>query len=767
MADFFGDALANLLTDTLGGGNVFYVYEGDDTVDGSDGDDIINGGDGADSLLGGAGNDEIWGDWWNIPPALSGADFLSGGDGADTLYGGAGADTFSGGSGNDYILGDFVLEGVAGNDSIDGGDGDDFLDGEGGHDTLFGGLGDDELRGNSGDDWLVGGDGVDVLYGDLGGASGNDTLDGGAGGDALWGEDGNDTYLIDDLNDEIIDSGGTDTAIVSVSNYKLPGGIENVQYVNGAQALPNHIDALYQGSRWGLFGEPVTLAYGFLSEATAGATANGSSGFQAMGNAEKDLVRQALADWAAVSGLSFIEDPDPITVTTAGDVHLRFGMNSQPSSSGYAFYPTHGDVYIDYADGLNPGTISHEVGHALGLKHPFQGSVQLPDQEDSDQYTVMSYTGRSGTLFMNAIDLGGGNYDLDYFSVTPDTPQLYDIAAIQYLYGVNTATNAGNTNYSFLPTDEPLFEALWDAGGTDTISIAAFSTGGVIDLQEGRFSSIPILPDAFPPGYSGTTPTYNGRDNLAMTFGTVIENATGGSGNDRLSGNAVDNILDGGAGADIIAGGSGDDTYVVDHSGDQVMELGSSGNDSVQSAVAYDLMQAWHVENLSLTGGSAINGSGNWLDNVITGNGATNVLSGNRGNDTLAGGGGVDTLTGGSGADAFYFDAHGAPTADLVLDFLSGTDYLCLSLAMFSTLGTSGAVSAGRVQLGLFSQINAGSGNDGDGQDNLKYATDTGQLFYDSDGTGGTAHSLIATIYSAGTTPASLAFAPVDDIVMV
>jgi serralysin len=136
-----------------------------------------------------------------------------------------------------------------------------------------------------------------------------------------------------------------------------------------------------------------------------------------------------------------------------------------------------------------------------------------------------------------------------------------------------------------------------------------------------------------------------------------VENILGGGSNDILSGDGSDNILSGGGGADIIAGGPGNDIYGVDNGGDQVMELANSGNDFIGSSVSYDLMQAWHVENLELTDLNAINGSGNWLDNFITGNIAANILSGNRGNDTLDGGGGNDTLSGGDGNDVLVWDA--------------------------------------------------------------------------------------------------------------
>jgi Ca2+-binding RTX toxin-like protein len=628
MANIFGtDPDNDFLTDTIGGANRFFGFGGNDTIDAGDGDDTLIGHDGDDSLFGGTGNDWLFGDNENF-----GNDFLIGWDGNDTLLG------------------------------------------ENGNDTLIGGIGDDQLRGESGNDSLSGGAGADVLYGDLGGVAGNDTLDGGAGADQLWGEGGNDTYLITDLNDRIFESSGNDTAIVSVSGFKVPVGIENVQYINGAQVLPNHIDAMYSGERWGLFGEPVTLTYGFLVEPTAGATANGSSGFFAMGVAEKDAVRQAIASWAAVCGITFVEDTNPITAATAGTVDLFFGMNVQPSSSGYAFYPTGGDIYIDTAYGTDLSTITHEIGHALGLKHPFEDGATLPIYEDSDQYSLMSYTTRADNFFREVTDNGGGIYAIQFFSVIPHTPQLYDIATIQYLYGANNSTNSADTLYAWMPNDDPFFEVIWDGGGTDTVDISAFTAGGIINLQEGRFSSVPIQSDALPPGYFGTEPTYYGSNNLATAFGTVLENANGGSGADRISGNAANNVLNGGGGADIIAGGAGNDTYVVDNSGDQVMELGNSGIDLIQSGVAYSLMQAWHVENLTLTGGGAVNGSGNWLNNMIIGNGAANTLDGERGNDTLNGGGGNDTLMGGAGDDVLVWDA-----ADGRVDGGEGFDRLVVS----------------------------------------------------------------------------------------
>ncbi len=141
----------------------------------------------------------------------------------------------------------------------------------------------------------------------------------------------------------------------------------------------------------------------------------------------------------------------------------------------------------------------------------------------------------------------------------------------------------------------------------------------------------------------------------------------GGVGDDSLEGGDGDDSLDGGPGDDTMAGGDGDDTYVVDNAADVVTENSGEGTDTVLSAVGHTLSD--HVENLVLTGKAAIDGTGNGLDNAITGNIGSNRLNGGLGSDTL---------TGGKGFDTFVIEAGSGTDVDTIADFVKGQDKIDL-----------------------------------------------------------------------------------------
>jgi trimeric autotransporter adhesin len=181
-------------------------------------------------------------------------------------------------------------------------------------------------------------------------------------------------------------------------------------------------------------------------------------------------------------------------------------------------------------------------------------------------------------------------------------------------------------------------------------------------------------------------------ENLTLT-GTAAINGTGNTLDNTLTGNAGNNILDGGLGNDTLIGGAGDDLYIVDSANDRITEQAGGGTDTVQSSVTWIL--GANLENLTLTGNSAINGTGNNLDNILIGNSAGNILDGRGGNDTLIGGIGNDTLLGGSGNDTLrggkgndiltgrngsdrFVIARGEGT-DTVTDFNRNTDKIGLA----------------------------------------------------------------------------------------
>ncbi|MBC5767915.1 M10 family metallopeptidase C-terminal domain-containing protein [Ramlibacter sp. GTP1] len=193
----------------------------------------------------------------------------------------------------------------------------------------------------------------------------------------------------------------------------------------------------------------------------------------------------------------------------------------------------------------------HELGHAFGLSHPYDPPVTLPSAQQTQAYSVLGYglinnawvTVQNGVTSTSFVELSG--------------PMLYDIAAIQYLYGPNMSWHAGNDTYSYDPAT-PFFECIWDAGGNDTISVARFTGGCTIDLREGAFSSVAIRS----PNPQLNSSSYDGVNVLSIAYGAVIENAIGGAGADTLTGNPSNNRLQGGGGNDTIAGGAGTDTAV-------------------------------------------------------------------------------------------------------------------------------------------------------------------------------------------------------------
>lgn len=357
------------------------------------------------------------------------------------------------------------------------------------------------------------------------------------------------------------------------------------------------INALLGGDKWGgAVGTATSLSYSFPWTSSSTAIFAGHSGIgdysslnepnasahYGLTAAQQTAARLAMQSWANVANLTFSEVAE--SSANVGDV--RFGWTSATDTTstgnpawGWASYPdsywpSAGDVWIstaasgatdtDWSVGSdNFESLIHELGHALGLKHPFQGTVVLPTATDSTQYSVMAYTAAAHSLYVS-VTHSGNMWSWSSYNIEPSTPMLYDIQAMQYLYGANTSYNTGDNTYSFDPA-VPFIKTIWDAGGKDTLSVSNFSLACTIDLRPGYFSKISYLDDISAPVTWTTappTPTFDGTDDLAIAYGCVIENAIGGRGNDTLTGNDANNSLDGGPGNDILNGGAGIDTAI-------------------------------------------------------------------------------------------------------------------------------------------------------------------------------------------------------------
>ena len=736
----------------------------DDLLSGDNGDDYLNGGVGIDILIGGRGNDtyvvDNLGDivyeslnsgidtiqssvTWTLKANLEnlilvGTDIINGTGNKlnNTLTGNVADNQLSGNAGNDTLIGS------TGNDTLNGGEGNDTADysqlGQSitlsptGIITKGGGLGNDQLievetiiadasavnntidgstagntafinvnlqtqqltingvetftvtnfdhvQGTSQDDSITG----DTQNNQLSGNAGNDTIFGGAGNDTISGDDGNDTADYSQIGQSITLS---PTGIITKG-----GGLGNDQLIQvetiiaDASAVNNTIDGSTAGNAAAI---NVNLQ-------TQQLTVNGVPGVGTFTVTNFDHVQ------GTSQNDTIIGDTQNNQLSgNAGNDSLNGGAGNDTLNGGEG-----DDIYIIDS---TTDIITENVGEGTDT---IQSSVTYTIATNVENLTLTETDAINGTgNDVNNIILGNSANNIIFGNAGNDT--LDGGGGSDALIG-----GAGDDIYIVDSTTDIITENA--NGGTDTIQ-----------------SSVTF------------TLTTN-VENLTLT-GTAAINGTGNAGNNIITGNGVNNTLEGGAGIDTLIGGTGNDIYIVNSTTDIITENANGGTDTIQSSVTFSIDALTNVENLTLTGTTAINGTGNAGNNIITGNNANNVIIANAGNDTLDGGDGSDALIGGTGNDIYLVNSttdtitenanEGTDTIQSSVTFTIATLTNVENLTLTGTTAINGTGNAGNNIItgnGVNNTLTGGVGKDtltgGLGVDRFDYRTLADSVFSNFD----------------------------------
>ena len=680
-----GNSLNNLLT-----GN-----SGNNTLIDSTGDDTLNGGAGVDTLIGGTGNDLY------IIDTTTDIITENASEGIDTVQSsvtfslaaltnienltltGTTAINATGNANNNNLIGN------TGNNTLTGNDGNDTLDGGTGIDTLIGGTGDDTYIVDTNTDVITenANEGTDTIQASvtfsltslvnienltltgsnaingtgnasnniLTGNTANNLLDGGTGVDTLIGGAGDDTYVVDNAADIITENvgEGTDTiqSSVTFSLASLPN-IENLTLIgssaiNGTGNANNNI----------ILGN---TANNILDGTTGIDTLAGGTGDDTyIVDTTTDTITENVGE-----GTDTIQSS--ITFTLASLVNLE-----NLTLTGSNLIDGTGNASSNILTGNSANNI---LDGGTGIDAFIGGAGDDTYVVDNSAETITENTGEGTDNVQSS-----ATFSLATFANVENLT----------LTGSNTINGTGNAGNNIL-TGNTANNILDGGAGVDTL-IGGTGVDTLIGGTENDTYIVDSTTDIITENAGAGTDTIQSSvtftiaslanlENLTLTGSTAI-NGTGNGNNNILIGNSVNNVLNGGAGIDTLIGSLGNDVYQVDSITDVITENANEGTDTIQSSVTFSLATFPNIENLTLTGSSAINGTGNTANNSLTGNAVNNTLDGGDGNDTLNGGAGNDTLIGGNGNDfAYYYSSTGSVTVNLATgtasDGLGGTDTL-------------------------------------------------------------------------------------------
>lgn len=615
-------------------------------LQGDAGDNVLMGNMMANEIRGGAGNDTIRG-YYKLPYLsegnnISSVDLLYGEDGDDTIEASVYGGDLYGGRGNDVLIGT---------------DGGQYNYNRSGSDRFFYEIGDgtDRIRSVNGSrdlDQVIFGEGIDP--------------------DAItWSQDG--TSLIvqvgSDPNDRLIvenywreDTPGEYTLVKSVDEFVFfdgtirRGGLDHLPYTNNPPVV-----------NWFSIEDPVRAGEAFQLLLPAGTFVDEPD----------DVLTYSLSgpDWMSI---------DPATGTVSGTPSVdeeyvsftilatdRFGQQA----SLYLNLKILVVVTGTQGDDELLGTArSEEIRGLAGDDRIIAngGNDVLYGGLGDDTYVI----GQSDTATI--VELAGEGYDTVEFSqFSYDAPD--EVERLVMVEGSQAWVAYGGAGANELIGNSQ-DNHLNGGGGADRM------VGGAGNDQYDVDDAGDVVVELANGGTDDVTTTVSWTLSANVEIGRLGEgaslNLTGNATANTLHGNASDNTLDGGLGSDTLYGYEGNDTYYVDVEADRVLENQGEGVDTIVRSFGSQFVLANNVENLRLTG-SATQGNGNALDNVIEGNASANTLMGldgndelrgMAGNDTLWGGNGNDVLKGGEGDDLYAVDA--TTGSDVIDNTGGGTDTL-------------------------------------------------------------------------------------------